>query len=159
MLIARASLAIVGTLAGLTIAPSVKLRPDAVDIPVPPGELLAHFQDRLAGSEDEVLARDGSTLVRRFSGQAGPFPYRTVEVVTFEADGITFEHLSGPFSFCHERFALEPIAAGTRVIHTGSFRLRGGIWTAPLALTAVRRAFEAHVREHLLELGELLGDG
>jgi hypothetical protein len=41
-------------------------------------------------------------------------------------------------------------------MRTRSFKLHGGLWTAPLALTLVRRAFETHVRGHLEALAEEL---
>jgi hypothetical protein len=148
----RIGLAVTGTLVGVTIGPTVTLRPDEIDVDVAPDELIAYFRARLATAKDEIIADDGDRLVRRFEGKAGPFPYRTVELVTYHLDGITFDHLAGPFLRCHERFSFDTIATGTRVIHTGTFRLKGGIWTAPLALTGVRRAFETHVRQHLEEL-------
>ena len=155
---AHTALAIVGTLAGLAVGPTVTLRRDQVDIPVPPDELLANFRARFADAEEEIIVNDGDTLVRRFSGRAGPFPYRTLELVTYHPDSITFDHLAGPFLRCHERFQVDPTATGSRITHTGTFRLRGGLWTAPLALTAVRRAFETHVHEHLEALAEELLD-
>lgn len=145
-------LAATGTLAGLALSPTVTLRPEAVDIAIAPGQLLDDFRARLGAATDEIMADGGDRLVRRFEGTAGPFHYRTVELVTFAADGVTFDHLAGPFSYCHERFSFDPVATGTRIVHTGTFRLRGGVWTAPLALTGVRRAFETHVRRHLEEL-------
>lgn len=147
--IMHTGLAIAGTLAGVTIGPTVTLRADTIDIAVTPAELLDNFRARFGAAKNEIIANDGDRLVRRFEGKAGPFPYCTLELVTYHADGITFDHLAGPFSRCHERFSFERGTTGTRVIHTGNFRLRGGIWTAPLALTGVRRAFETHVRQHL----------
>jgi hypothetical protein len=32
--------------------------------------------------------------------------------------------------------------------HSGSFSLRGGLWTAALAICPVKKAFETHVRGH-----------
>jgi hypothetical protein len=148
----RTGLAVTGTLAGLTLSPTVTLRPDEIDVAVAPGRMLDEFRERLGAAKDQIIAEDGDRLVRRFEGTAGPFPYRTVELVTFAADGVMFDHLAGPFSHCHERFSFDRVATGTRIVHTGTFRLRGGIWTAPLALTGVRRAFETHVRRHLEEL-------
>ena len=94
---ARTALAIVGTLAGLSVGPTVTLRRDEVDIPVSPDVLLADFRARFADAEEEIIVNGGDTLVRRFSGRAGPFPYRTVELVTHHHDSITFDHLAGPF--------------------------------------------------------------
>lgn len=153
---AQTTLAVIGALAGLAVGPTVTLGRDEVDVDLPLDQLLAHFKAGFADGEDDIIVSDGDTLVRRFSGRAGPFPYRTVEVVNYEADGITFKHLAGPFKRCDERFQLDPIATGTRITHTGTFQLRGGLWTAPLALTAVRKAFETHVRQHLEALAEEL---
>lgn len=150
------ALTVAGTLASLGLSPTVNLRPDSVDLAAPPDLLLAHFRAQFADAPNDTLASEEHRLVRRFSGRAGPFPYRTVELVTYHADAITFEHLAGPFSYCQERFQLDASGAGTRLTHTGSFRLRGGLVTAPLALTAVRRAFETHVRHHLEALAEEL---
>lgn len=147
-------LAVTGTLAGLNMGPTVTLRPDEIDIAIAPDELLENFRARFGAAKDQIIAADGDRIVRRFEGKAGPFPYRTVELVTYDAHGITFEHVAGPFSQCHERFSFESIPTGTRVIHTGTFRLRGGLWTAPLAVTGVRRAFETHVRQHLEALAK-----
>ncbi len=149
----HAALVGVATLAGLALSPTIKLAEDQVDLPVPPDRLVDEFRRRFSESEADILANGDDRLVRRFSGKAGPFPYRTVELVEIHADAITFEHLAGPFSYCNERFQFKAIEAGTRVTHTGTFRLRGGIWTIPLAIGPVKRAFEAHVREHLLALG------
>lgn len=103
-----------------------------------------------------MIAGDDRRVVRRFSGRAGRLTYATVEIVGFEADAITFEHLRGPFAACHERFDLTSTATGSRVTHSGTFTLRGGLWTWPFAVLVVRRAFERHVREHLVGLrGEL----
>jgi hypothetical protein len=158
---AGSALTIAAAFGGLAIKPTVTLRPDEVDIAVSPDLLLAHFRRTFADDQERIIADEGHRLVRRFSGQAGPFPYRTIEIVTHHPDAVTFEHIAGPFSHCHERFQLDAIPTGTRMTHTGSFRLRGGLFTAPLALTSVRRAFETHVRQHLEALAEELrsGDG
>ncbi len=153
----QAALVGVATLAGLAVSPTVTLAEDQVDLPIPPGRLVEEFRRRFSESEADMLANGGNRLVRRFAGKAGPFPYRTVELVEIHADAITFEHLSGPFSHCRERFQFRPNGEGTRVTHTGTFRLRGGLWTAPLAIGPVKQAFEAHVREHLLAMVAELG--
>lgn len=104
-------------------------------------------------SGPDVLAAEPTRLVRRFRGRAGQFRYETVELVTFTSTGIGFEHLAGPFAQCRETFLLEPLdVGGTRVTHAGDYVLRGGLWTWPLARTAVKRAFERHVHEHLVAL-------
>ena len=141
-----------GALAGLLWGPIVHLRDDHVEVGATPQELLEGLREHFADSPEHVLVADNRHVVRRFAGRAGPFPYRTVELVTFEDDAITFEHLAGPFRQCHERFQLSATASGTRLTHTGHFVLRGGLWTALLALGPVRSAFEAHVHHHLREV-------
>jgi hypothetical protein len=147
-----------GALAGLVWGPTVRLRDDHVDVGATQQELLEELREHFADSPEQVLAADGRHIVRRFAGRAGPFPYRTVELVTFEDDAITFEHLAGPFRHCHERFQLSTTPSGTRLTHTGHFVLRGGLWTALLALGPVKSAFEAHVHHHLRELPARLSD-
>ncbi len=143
-----------GTLGALAIGPTVKLRHDEVVIPVESSLLIQTLRERFVDSPDEILAIQDDRMVRRFSGQAGPFPYRTVELVTFGPDWITFEHLSGPFSRCRERFEFLSHSGSTTMTHTGEFRLKGGLWTALLAYGPVRRAFESHVRQHMLALAD-----
>jgi len=143
--------AVAATLVGLAVKPRVHLREDHVLFAAPPDTVLAHFRARFA-DDPEVIAADADRLVRRFQGRAGPFPYRTVEIVGFESGAVTFEHLRGPFATGHERFDLTPSGAGTRLTHRGTFRLKGGLWTWPLAVGPVRRAFEAHVLAHLQTL-------
>ena len=148
----HAALVGVATLAGLALSPTITLAKDEVDVPIPPDRLIEEFRRRFSESEADILASGGDRMVRRFAGKAGPFPYRTVELVEVHADAITFEHLSGPFSQCDERFQFTPVDEGTRITHTGTFQLRGGLWTAPLAIGPVKRAFEAHVHEHLVAM-------
>lgn len=136
------------TIAGLALRPEVTLATDSVEVDLPPAAVVQQFRDRMA-SGSEVIATGGDRLVRRFSGRAGRFRYATVEVVSFGPLWITFEHLRGPFASCSERFDAVPGGAGTILTHSGSFVLRGGVFTWPLARTAVKRAFEQHVREHM----------
>jgi hypothetical protein len=138
-----------GAVALVQIRPLVTLTKDEVFIPASPDELLAEFKRRFAASPHDVLAVEDHRLVRRFAGTEGRFSFRTVEVVTYQTDAITFEHLAGPFAECNERFEFVAVSSGTRVIHSGSYRLRGGLWTGALAFGPVKRAFETHVRGHL----------
>lgn len=148
-----------GSIVSTLLRPKVNLTAETVEIPAPPDALIEHLALRMAQGPD-VIAGDGRRVVRRFAGTAGPFRYRTVEVVSFESDAITFEHLRGPFSECHERFQLGPTGDGCRLVHSGHFRLRGGLWLWPLARFGIRPAFERHVRDHVEQLGsELTGDG
>lgn len=138
-------------LTALSMHPTINLAADEVDLDADPEEVIARLRGRLAGG-DELIAGDDRRVVRRFSGRAGRFTYSTVEIVGFEADAITFEHLRGPFAACSERFELTPTPTGSRLTHRGRFSLRGGLWTWPLAVLLVRSAFEQHVRDHLVEL-------
>ena len=141
-----------GALVGLLWGPVVHLRDDHVEVGATRQELLDGLREHFVDSPEHVLVADDRHVVRRFAGRAGLFPYRTVELVTFEDDSITFEHLAGLFRHCHERFQLSATVSGTRLTHTGNFVLRGGLWTALLALGPVRSAFEAHVHHHLRQL-------
>lgn len=144
----RVLLAVVGSLAALAVRPRVQLARDSVVVDVPAAELIDVFRERFASSPDDTLAAEPDRLVRRFSGTEGPFTFKTVELVRYEEDAITFEHLAGPFAECNERFEFAETDAGTRLTHSGSFRLRGGLWTAALAVGPVKKAFETHVRGH-----------
>lgn len=149
MRIVHLGLAATGAMVMLAVRPKVQLAHDEVDIAVSTEDLLAEFRRRFAQSPDDILAMEEHRLVRRFAGTEGRYSFRTVELVTYENDAITFEHIAGPFSECHERFEFTACPTGTRVTHTGSFRLRGGLWTALLAVGPVKRAFETHVHRHL----------
>lgn len=79
-------------------------------------------------------------------------------LVNFSDSQVTFDHLAGPFAKCHETFDLQPSAdgLGTCLVHSGTYRLRGGLWTALLALGPVKMAFEAPVREHMQDIAHTL---
>ncbi len=145
------AVAALATAAATVLRPQVSLREDVVVLPGPPDEVIARLRNRLR-SDDRVLAGDEHRAVCRFDGRAGVFPYHTIEVVTFELEAVTFEHLRGPFASCHERFDLSRTGGGSVLTHSGTFRLRGGLWTWPLAVGPVKRAFEHHVRTHLEQL-------
>lgn len=141
---------------GLRIRPEVQLAEDSVVVAATPEQLIERFRNRLSSGPD-VLAAEPARLVRRFRGRAGRFRYETVEVVTFTSTAIGFEHLAGPFAQCRETFTLDPLdGVTTRMSHAGSYVLRGGLWTWPLARTAVKQAFERHVHEHLVALRDEL---
>lgn len=139
----------VGAIALLRVRPKVQLAEDQVHISATSAELFAEFRRRFEHDPNDILAMEEDRLVRRFAGTEGRYSFRTVELVKYETDAITFEHLAGPFSDCHERFDFSACPTGTLVTHTGSFRLRGGLWTALLAVGPVKHAFETHVRRHL----------
>lgn len=109
----------------------------------------------IAGSSlEDILAVESARLVRRFAGTEGPFKFQTVEVVSKETTAIAFVHIAGPFAECSERFNFASTATGALVTHSGAFRLRGGLWTAPLAIGPVKKAFENHVHYHLHALAD-----
>lgn len=142
--------------AGLQLRREVRLTEDTVLVDAAPDEIVDRIRSRLSEGPD-VLAVEHNRLVRRFSGRAGRFRYETVELVTYGPTTIGFEHLAGPFAQCCERFTLEHTDGGrTRMTHEGTFVLRGGLWTWPLARTAVKRAFEQHVHDHLIALRDEL---
>lgn len=116
-----------------------------------PDEVLAGFRTRMADHPD-LLVADDDAVVARFEGTAGPLPYRTVEVVRFSTDEITFEHLRGPFIHCEEAFQLETSEHGTAVTHVGTFTMRGGLvgWIA--GRLWIRRLFEQHVAAELTRM-------
>lgn len=140
------------SIGALFLRPRVELAEDSVDVGLPLDELLVIFKERFASSPDDILAMEDTRLVRRFSGTEGQFSFNTIELVSYEDDAVTFEHLAGPFAECEERFQLTPIDGGTRLTHTGHFRLRGGLWTTPLALGPAKKAFENHVNGHFQTL-------
>lgn len=136
----------------LFIRPRVELARDSIEVQASPEELIETFRKRFGDSPDDILAMEDDRLVRRFAGSEGKFTFNTVEVVRYEDAAITFEHLAGPFAECNERFDFQATPSGTMLTHSGSFRLRGGLWTAPLAIGPVKKAFEAHVRGHFENL-------
>lgn len=150
----KAGLTAAGSVGALFVRPRVELAEDSVDIGLPLERVLADMRERFASSPEDILAMEPNRMVRRFSGSEGKFSYKTVEVVRFENDAVTFEHIAGPFAECNERFQLTEIPGGTRLTHTGYFRLRGGLWTAPLAVGPVKKAFENHVNGHFQTMAE-----
>jgi len=138
----------------MSVAPTVRLAPESVSVDISAIEVIAEFRNRMSDGDD-VVAASGDTVVRRFSGQAGHFRYSTVEVVRFGPTWLTFDHLKGPFKSCSERFEAVTTPQGAQLTHTGTFSLRGGLFTWPLARTAVKRAFEQHVRDHMQAFRQL----
>lgn len=146
-----AAVLVVAALAAASVRPGVTLQPEEVLVPGELDALLTSLRDRMTDSPD-VLAGNEQRVVRRFSGKAGRFRYATVELVQFERDAVTFEHLRGPFAACSERFELTAAVGGVRLRHSGTFTMKGGLWTWPFARTIVRRSFQDHVRGHLVAL-------
>jgi hypothetical protein len=156
MRILHVGLTAIASIAALAARPRVELARDSVDVALSPDELIEVFRGRFADSSDDILAIEHDRLVRRFAGTEGPFKFKTVEVVRYEDYAITFEHLAGPFYECNERFEFEATPSGTLLTHTGSFRLRGGLWTAGFAIGPVKKAFESHVHGHFQNLASEL---
>ncbi len=138
----------IASLGALALRPEVQLANDSIEVGLPPKELLEVFRARFADSPEDIIAIEENQLVRRFAGSEGPFSFKTVEVVRYEDQAVTFEHLSGPFAECNERFDMVATPTGSMLTHSGSFRLRGGLFTVPLAFGPVKKAFETHVRGH-----------
>lgn len=143
----RAALLLLGWKAAGKVSPTIPFRPRAVVAPAQPGELVERMRDRLRGAD--VLVDGGDRLLARFSGRAGPLRYRTLELVTFAPGEVRFDHLGGSFRACSERFAFRGEGGQTRVEHSGSFTMRGGLLGWALGLLLVRRLFEEHVAGHV----------
>lgn len=143
--------------AALRWSPTVTLADDTVVVDASSERLVSRFRQRLSVGDDVIVAQQ-DRIVRRFHGQAGRFGYHTVEIVTFAPSSVTFEHLVGPFVRCTELFEFARVSAGTSVSHSGSYALRGGLWTWPLSRTMVKSAFERHVHHHLIALGDELAE-
>lgn len=76
-----------------------------------------------------LLVQDANAAVARFEGRAGFFRYETVEFIRFSDQGVTFEHLRGPFRSCIEWFSFLPLADGAYALeHRGTLpsRRHGG---------------------------------
>lgn len=111
--------------------------------------VLDGFRRRLEADSDVVIA-DGERIVARFTGRAGILRYATVELVSFRADGIAFEHLTGPFRKCHERFEVTPSpGGGSSMTHEGAFTMRAGLFGWLLGISLARRSFEQHAATHM----------
>jgi hypothetical protein len=140
-----------GSAAALSIRPAVPLRPHAVRTDDPPSAVLDHLRQQLEAQGDAVAA-DGQRIVIHFAGEAGMFRYRTVELVSFLPDAVTFEHLRGPFKECRERFHVTPGSGGGSVVtHDGTFTMRMGLFGWLLGVTVVRPSFERHVAAHMAQ--------
>jgi len=116
-----------------------------------PEAVLRRFRERL-GTSGDILVADPDRVVARFTGKAGTFRYETVELIGFEADRVTFEHLQGPFRQCHERFRVTPTSGGGSVVtHEENFTMRLGLIGWLLGVMVVRPTFEHHVAAHMAE--------
>lgn len=129
----------------------VTLRRQEVHLDADVITVLSRLRDRL-GAGSDVVAAEGDRIVRRFAGSAGRFEFATVELLEFDDDGISFQHLRGPFAACRERFDLRASEQGSLLIHTGTFSMKGGAWSWLFGVAFVKPAFDAHVRQHMLDL-------
>lgn len=150
--------ALAAAIAAARVQPAIPLRPDAVDVPVAHGDVVDWFSTQVDEHAD-VIARDEAVAVARFAGRAGPFTYRTVEVVELTTDGVRFEHLRGPFAACEEWFDLRPVGSTTVIEHRGHFRMQYGVAGWIFGLLAVRPAFEQHVAHRLRSMPALIRTG
>lgn len=141
-----------GVLVAATARPSIVLRLHVAVVEGHPREVGDRLRARLESGD--VLVSETDALVARFAGRAGHLPFRTIELVTFSDGEVGFEHLAGSFHACREKFVLLDEGGGrTRVEHSGTFTMRGGLigWVA--GRLVVRRLFEAHVAEHMRGFG------
>jgi hypothetical protein len=149
----RSLVLVVAAAAASRIRPTITLRRDEVRSAAAADEVVDRLRTRMLGDGD-VVAADGEGAVVRFPGRAGPFRYRTVEVVRFSDSRVTFQHLEGPFHRCRETIDVEPDGGGATIAHEGELAMRGGLigWLFGLAL--VRPLFERHVADHLRALAD-----
>jgi hypothetical protein len=70
-----------------------------------PEPLQAQLRGDLAS---RLLGQDANAAVARFGGRAGIFRYETVELIRFSDQGVTFEHLRGPFQSCQAFLRASP---------------------------------------------------
>ncbi len=113
---------------------------------------MAELRAQVDGAPN-VLGRSADSLVATFSGRAGGFRYRTVELVRFKDRRVTFEHLSGPFQSAEESFDLVSLPDGSGALeHRGHFKMRFGLIGWIFGRLVVRRIFEALVAAHMARL-------
>src|SRR2546425_9788761 len=70
-------------------------------------------------------------------------------VLILSDQGVTFEHLRGPFQSCVERFEFVPLADGAYEFeHQGTFVMRGGSLGWLFGILVIRGVFDRHVAKH-----------
>jgi len=112
-----------------------------------PEQLQAQMRGGLAS---RLLVQDANAVVARFEGRAGIFRYETVELIRFSDQGVTFEHLRGPFRSCIERFEFVLLADGAYALeHRGTFVMRGGLLGWLFGILVIRGAFDRLVASHM----------
>jgi hypothetical protein len=136
----------------------IELPARSIDVGAPVSAVMEDFRSRLTEMPG-VICQVADTVVARFSGRVGPYRGHTVEVVRFEVDSLTFEHLAGPFRACHEIFAVRPDTDDTAIVeHRGWLVMKFGPlgWLAGLLLA--RPAFDRVIARELQGLADRLGD-
>jgi hypothetical protein len=112
-----------------------------------PEQMKAQMRDGLAS---RLLIQDANAAVAQFEGGAGIFRYETVELIRFSDQGVTFEHLRGPFQSCVERFEFVPLADGGYAFeHQGTFVMRGGWLGWLFGILVIRGVFDRLVATHM----------
>ncbi len=97
-----------------------------------------------------IVTHAEDTLIADFATKAGPFTFRTREMITFRPpDRIDFEHIRGPFKSCSESFILTPDNQGTQLTHTADFSLKLPLLGDFIGRTIAAPRFRAVVMEHL----------
>ncbi|SRR6266852_3398684 len=146
----------VGLLLGILCAAAAARRIPGPPITLPvrrvrleqtPEQLQAQMRGGLAS---RLLVQNTNAAVARFEGRAGIFRYETVELIRFSDQGVTFEHLCGPFRSCFERFEFVPLADGAYALeHRGIFVMRGGLLGWLFGVLVIRGAFDRLVASHM----------
>jgi len=146
----------VGLLLGILCAAAVARRIPGAPITLPVRRVrLAQTPEQLqaqmrAGVASRLLVQDANAVVARFEGRAGFFRYETVEFIRFSDQGVTFEHLRGPFRSCIEWFSFLPLADGAYALeHRGAFVMRGGLLGWLFGVLVIRGVFDRLVATHM----------
>jgi hypothetical protein len=123
----------------------------AARYPVRSGDYQAHpwAPDHAARAQGAPGA-DANAAVARFEDRAGIFRYETVELIRFSDQGVTFEHLRGPFRSCIERFEFVLLVDGAYAFeHRGTFVMRGGLLGWLFGVLVIRGVFDRLVASHM----------
>ena len=143
---------LLSTLCALALArripgPPITLPVRRVRLEHTPEQLKAQMRDGLA---PRILIQDANAAVAHFEGRAGIFRYTTVELIRFSDQGVTFEHLHGPFQSCFERFKFVPLVGGSFALeHQGTFVMRGGLLGWLFGILVIRGVFDRLVAAHI----------
>lgn len=140
-------------MAGLVRRHQITLRPCTVAFEGAPNEIVQMFEGKVLDTANIESSRPRE-IVARFAGQAGPFSYRTQEIVRFNDRSVTFEHLEGPFHSCLERFLVVDDGDASTVSHTGEFTMPWGLPGWLFGITVVRPLFERLITGELDRMAE-----